>query len=576
MSNHGIHDRPLHAPRENHATLMAPPLDQVSAMVAKNRSLRNGHAYDLQGRSLAELSQQARRELLDAAYRWTTSYRDVAAPHNDSTNRINPIDSANSIDSAPPIFLAGHQPQIVHPGVWLKNFVLGKLSQQAGATAINLVVDSDTLADASLRVPTGSVAEPRAVQVAFDQMDQKIPYEERAIEDRELFETFGRRVMESMTPLVAHPLIEQFWPMVLARAKARQRLGACFAQARHQLEGDWGLQTLEVAQSQVCSSESFSWFTAHLLSRLSEFRVIYNESIREYRRKHRIRSASHPAPELVEDDEWQEAPFWMWTAENPERQRLFARQACQTIVLSDRRSWEASLPFSSEGDISAAAAKFQELQRDGVKIRSRALITTLWARLFLCDLFIHGIGGAKYDAVTDRIIERFFGIDPPGLMVVSGTLHLPIKPQNNAMDAKAESVHAVVDSSVAVGAKEGIKDREIDAQTMEQALREMTFHPERFLKNDHAASSDVDAIVAEKKRWIETSQTRENARQRCQAIRQANAALQPWLVEQRKQLEEHHFHIAKHREAENLLTWREYGFCLYPAETLQDFLTKQQ
>ena len=63
-----------------------------------------------------------------------------------------------------------------------------------------------------------------------------------------------------------------------------------------------------------------------------------------------------------------------------------------------------------------------------MKIRSRALITTLWARLALGDLFLHGIGGAKYDQVTDRLIERFFGLQPPGIMVLSATLHLPVAP----------------------------------------------------------------------------------------------------------------------------------------------------
>ena len=67
-----------------------------------------------------------------------------------------------------------------------------------------------------------------------------------------------------------------------------------------------------------------------------------------------------------------------------------------------------------------------ELARSGVKIRSRALVTTLWARMVLGDLFIHGIGGGNYDLVTDRIIERFFGRQPPGFMILSATLHLPI------------------------------------------------------------------------------------------------------------------------------------------------------
>ena len=66
------------------------------------------------------------------------------------------------------------------------------------------------------------------------------------------------------------------------------------------------------------------------------------------------------------------------------------------------------------------------LEARGIEIRPRALITTMYARLFLSDLFIHGIGGAKYDELTDAIIRRFFGIEPPAYMTVTGTVRLPI------------------------------------------------------------------------------------------------------------------------------------------------------
>ena len=42
----------------------------------------------------------------------------------------------------------------------------------------------------------------------------------------------------------------------------------------------------------------------------------------------------------------------------------------------------------------------------------------------LSDLFIHGIGGAKYDELTDQIICRFFGFEPPGFVALSATQRL--------------------------------------------------------------------------------------------------------------------------------------------------------
>ena len=50
----------------------------------------------------------------------------------------------------------------------------------------------------------------------------------------------------------------------------------------------------------------------------------------------------------------------------------------------------------------------------GCKVRSRALTTTLFARLLLADLFLHGIGGGKYDELTDELMRRFFGCRAAG------------------------------------------------------------------------------------------------------------------------------------------------------------------
>lgn len=519
----------LRTPREDRSAMVEPPLDAMTELVDENLRIRDQLDYDLQGRSLAEISHLARRELLIAARRWTAAYRDVPATEPDPNE---------------PIYLAGHQPQMFHPGVWFKNFALDSVARRHGATAVNLIVDNDVLSAASIRVPGGSVCEPNGEQIAFDQSDPKVPYEERRIEDRELLATFGRRAAEQIAPLVADPLLAQYWPLVVASAKQTDRLGACLAQGRHRLEAAWGLETLEVPQSEVCSGEAFQWFTAYLLARLPDFRTIYNEAVREYRRIHHVRSSSHPAPELAEDGEWLESPFWTWTAASPRRRRLFARSAGDEIVLCDRQSWEVRLPLRSDGDASPAVDRLMQLQREGVRIRSRALITTLWARLALGDLFIHGIGGAKYDRVTDRLIERFFRRSPPRIAVVSATLLLPIERERVTPD---------------------------DARSIQQALRGLTYHPERYLDGpDRAALELIDA----KRRWISTPPTAENARQRCHAIREANFSLQPLVESQRRQLVQRQTHVARHLKAEELLAWREYAFCLYPEATLQNFFSR--
>ena len=86
-------------------------------------------------------------------------------------------------------------------------------------------------------------------------------------------------------------------------------------------------------------------------------------------------------------------------------------------------------------------------------------------------------------------------------------------------------------------------------------------------------SSVPSNLLADKRRWIETPQTVENARQRCRAIRAVNAALQPWLDDRRQRLLEQQAQDVHRRRAESVLAWREYAFCLYPEATLREFLS---
>ncbi|HEY3245424.1 MAG TPA: hypothetical protein VGM03_18945, partial [Phycisphaerae bacterium] len=42
------------------------------------------------------------------------------------------------------------------------------------------------------------------------------------------------------------------------------------------------------------------------------------------------------------------------------------------------------------------------------------------------DLFVHGIGGAKYDVITDGLMRRYYGFEPPEIACVSATLRLDL------------------------------------------------------------------------------------------------------------------------------------------------------
>ncbi len=518
--------RPVRAPRAHGECLVHPSWEQVGELLAENLATRtHWDDYDVQGQSLDELSRHARRALLTDAIRYTRAYRDIAQAAGDDI----------------PILLAGHQPQLFHPGVWFKNFALSSLGNVHRAHAVNLLIDNDIHRLPSLRVPAGSADRRHLSAVTFDQLAEPIPYEERLILDPETFTSFGRRVEEAIGDLVPDPLIGQLWPLAIEAAGRSPNLGRCLGEARHRLEARWGQQTLELPLSAVCKTPSFARFATHLLAHLPRLQDVYNTSLAEYRQVNRIRSRSHPVPDLAIDGDWLEAPFWIWTAQQPHRRRMFVRARGDELEVSDRAAVRFSLTLSADCDGESAVAQFLDQAPRGVRLRPRALMTTMYARMVLSDLFLHGIGGGKYDQLTDLIIRRFMGLHPPHYLMISATALL-------------------------------FQDRtpELRRQLREsrELLRDLRFHPER-----HVLSSDeLSRLVDEKRAWIHRELPPGHRKERHRAIEHINAALQEHLAVSTDEAATRVEETAAALRQETRFASREFAFCLFPEATLRPLL----
>jgi hypothetical protein len=515
----------LRAPKHHGEKLIEPQLANASSLLRLNAKKSRARDYDCQGRSLAAMHGEARAELLAAAAAYTRNYRDVAS-------------AAQATDA--PIVMCGHQPELYHPGVWIKNFVTASLALQQNAHAVHLLIDNDNIRHASIRVPADGLLQPRYESIAFDQPSDEMPFEERRVIDREQFASFDQRIQAALKPMFSDALIGQLWPHAVDAARRDANLGQCVAQARHRLEGTWGLQSWELPLSVICERPTFRRFAIHLLSELPRFQQIHNQSLFEYREVNRVRSQSHPVPSLATDGEWLEAPFWLWSKENTRRRRLFARTAPNGIELTDRRQFREVLPLSS-GQVGPAVEKLGELADLGMRLRPRALITTMFARLFLCDLFIHGIGGAKYDQLTDVLIQRFFGFTAPSFLTVSATAKLPIH-HETASQNELLRVH--------------------------QTLRDLSFNPQRHAER----TSETEPLIAAKQQLIAGAPSREARRQRHVEITRINAALQPFVSQKRQESLARRKSVRQQLRAEKVLGSREYAFCLFPAATLRPLL----
>lgn len=220
------------------------------------------------------------------------------------------------------------------------------------------------------------------------------------------------------------------------------------------------------------------------------------------------------------------------------------------MLASDRRNWERPIPLADSSHPADALDELQNWEAGGVKLRSRALITTMFIRMALADVFVHGIGGAKYDEATDEIARRFFGSAPPQFATVTGTLRLPIE-------------HATASAD--------------DVRRLQLALRELAFHPERHVEFDGIPDRDGKAVgrakslAADKLRWVSLPKTSESAAARHRGIIAANAALHEFVADKRATLEQQLSLATSRLRSNRVLDSREYASCLFPSELLRNF-----
>jgi hypothetical protein len=164
----------------------------------------------------------------------------------------------------------------------------------------------------------------------------------------------------------------------------------------------------------------------------------------------------------------------------------------------------------------------------------------------LSDLFIHGIGGAKYDELTDLIIRRFFGIEPPTYVTATGTFRLPIERPSVSLD---------------------------DVRQSAQRLRDLRYRPESMLR-DQCIASDADlsqklaALAAAKRDYLASHDLRRCSQDVFNRLDTLNRAMHDLLREIEQESRARHAELVVLARQSQLLSSREFSFVLFPSEKL--------
>jgi hypothetical protein len=389
-------------------------------------------------------------------------------------------------DHAALLFMTGHQTELYHAGVWAKNAMIDALATRLGGRAVQLAVDSDGPKHLNLRWP------PTASIPISDDANLS-----RAAWSGLLASPTPAHLQQIQSRLAADSATWQFKSMLPELLSSLRRLSmesqplpATLSNAMHELDWSLGLRHHVLLASPLWECEPFMVFVHDLLANAGEFGSHYNRALAEYRAANGIRSAMRPMPDLTLSVDAIEAPFWLDDLKAGRRLRptVFRREDQWVLPLLSGEEFI----FDQNADGWEAAANLRKwLNSTRHRLSPRALTTTMFIRLMIADQLVHGIGGARYDQVTDSLIQSHYQMPAPRFSVTTATLYFPeaVGRDRVCLACVKQQGHRLKHD--ALGAKKRELVAQIDALPRRSAQRAARFFDMHSELNGAIARSDA-------------------------------------------------------------------------------------
>lgn len=534
------------APTQHGQTLLVPGLPQMLRDLQNNIDSLSAAGCRILSRPLAGLRPSTRTELL------------AQAVHYHRLLQLPPLEPV--FDQ--PLIVTGHQPGFHHPGILIKYLLAHHLAQSAGSVALNLIVDSDLPPSLSLPLPVHTPNGLTIQNIPLADFNPALPWQDQPLPTPDQLHSFLDQLEHTDVPAPIAPALKTLSGTLTECLPLSNSVPVLFTLLHRRLAAPLAIQWLDLPVSLLSQSESFARFACDLILRAPEFHRCYNLALEDFRRAGKIRNASQPLPNLKGSHESGqpgrplELPLWLFAPRQP-RRPLFICVQNGDILIRDHQSALCRLPAGLLADPEQGPAALPAaLRAHRLQLRPRALALTAFTRLFLADYFIHGIGGAVYDQVTDRLIRMFYRIAPPAFACASATLHLPLG-QGAPPDQISEQIR----------------------QTR-HTLRDLDFNPQRYLADalpqPPAEAAHLEKLQQDRLQAIQTDDrlrqfraAAELRRQNFQQLRRLNQQLKMHLGPLDRRLRitladlEHRLHQAR------LTHHREFPFVLFSPEQLQ-------
>jgi len=345
------------------------------------------------------------------------------------------------------VIATGHQPVFYYPGIIFKNYFVSKTAKELNGVPLNFIVDTD-IANINVPVP-GKHNENYYKKYVKIENPEKLCY---ALfkPHRDIVKNFFVDIEKIVKTLNRKEILRSFrnyTKQFFFFYDKNKNFVDTNILLRQQFEKLHKFPVMDLKFSSIAKSTPFYNFVYLIIKKIEEFIEIYNNGVKLNIKKKRY--VYQPVKLLHIEKNIYELPFWYV---DKKRHRLFIEKKNHKLrFLTENNVVLIEINIQNKID-----SEIINIIRKKILIFPKAVILTMIARLFFCDLFIHGTGGAVYDRITDYILKNFFKLkEDLKYLIVTGNIYLPF---------------------------------EIDIQNIEQKynekkkwLNEVKYHPEKFM-----------------------------------------------------------------------------------------------
>ncbi|MCP5002364.1 MAG: hypothetical protein GY941_00195 [Planctomycetes bacterium] len=529
-------------PENDREIFIKPAYKEIPGLISRNKEIFQTYHFNINGKPYPQFRECVRAEVLRITREYTERMWSQYMKSGIAVNGNSQYRKDSHIPETP-IIQTGHAPVLMHPGVLIKHKLVDNMAKQVNGIGLNLIVDSEICRNPLFNIPHINETVSSLEKIHFTTKTQELPFEEiKYVEADQLIE-LRKSILQKIHDAKMNHTFNEFMKILIKLHNETQNLRDLFTFSRHAYTQRFNIDNLEVPVSLLSKTDSFSEFFLHIAQNIRTFVYIHNTTLDRYRKEKKIRSSANPLPNLEIHEDMIELPFWIWRKNMP-RERLFASTgAADHMRLIYRKETVAELNFSGSGSLLNNLGKLISMKDTDTNIRPRAIVNTMYARMFVSDLFVHGVGGAKYDLLTDEIIKKFYGVTPPSYATISATLHLPYK--QNSVSPK-------------------------DVEDLRLIIKDMNNHPENHTTAEIMRDTSMQSMVSEKKKLIMTEIRNQNAKQRAykrlkELTRLMKEKITPLIDKKEKEL----LSLKKKVHYNSIVTMRDYPFCIYPEAILR-------